>query len=604
MFRRIIHFCKITLSASPMFFIVNTVALLILALSQLGIKYSFKIVTDYILEAQVNGLLPHKIMLPMLFFFLMTCIGGNTRNMEELLITTYTNKSKKIFAKLFLHKSYQVKQDDFYNHTFYDNYAFVKNNIENTSKITVTIFNKLIMAIYSFVLSILTISYFNPLIVVYMTILSIGLVSVNRYIVNRRLALEETHINDERQARYYQELLVSRTHSKELRIFGLRERFLKKWQESYNRYRKAKYKFEVKATLLGSLAELIQFVMTYGFTMYFLYLVSKRQLQVGEFVFLNSMIMTLTVSISNLINIATKDLTENYKYVEKYEVFTGRTSLKDLNEMDTYTLNSKRHKVGAFESLTFKNVSYKYPQGHKNAVSHLDFTLQKGEVVSLLGYNGSGKTTFSKLMSGLLEDYEGCIELNGVDIKTIDLEDLYTYFGIGFQDFSKYSLSLKENVAVGMIEDFEDDKQIQKAIEKGNLEEVIHRLPDGIETILGKEYDVNGQDLSGGQWQRIILARAYMGEPDVLILDEPTASIDPLEEMRMLEQFKAIASGKTVLLISHRIGFARMVDRICIMRDGHIVESGTHDELLKLGGRYYTLFIAQQELYKEDVVYA
>ncbi|MEG0084875.1 MAG: ABC transporter ATP-binding protein, partial [Niameybacter sp.] len=135
-------------------------------------------------------------------------------------------------------------------------------------------------------------------------------------------------------------------------------------------------------------------------------------------------------------------------------------------------------------------------------------------------------------------------------------------------------------------------------IQKGNLESIIDHLPNGLYTLLGKEYSKEGQDLSGGQWQRIILSRAYMGEPDLLILDEPTASIDPLEEMRLLGQFKNIVQGKTALLISHRIGFARMADRICIMENGHIVEDGTHDTLLQLKGNYYTLFMAQQELYK------
>lgn len=155
-----------------------------------------------------------------------------------------------------------------------------------------------------------------------------------------------------------------------------------------------------------------------------------------------------------------------------------------------------------------------------------------------------------------------------------------------------------------MVESFDDENQINKAIEKGNLQEVIKKLPKGMDTILGKEYDKDGEDLSGGQWQRVILSRAYMGEPDVLILDEPTAAIDPIEEMRMLNQFKDIVKDKTALLISHRIGFARMSSRISIMDSGKIIESGTHEELLKLKGKYYELFTSQEELYKDGDVSA
>ena len=139
---------------------------------------------------------------------------------------------------------------------------------------------------------------------------------------------------------------------------------------------------------------------------------------------------------------------------------------------------------------------------------------------------------------------------------------------------------------------------VRKAIKKTGLEDLIRRLPEGEDTILGKEYDANGQDLSGGQWQKVILARAYMGEPDFFILDEPTAAIDPIEEMKILGEFRTIIQGKTALLISHRIGFARMADRILFMRDGEIVEDGTHDQLLAQKGQYYELFEAQKELYE------
>jgi ATP-binding cassette subfamily B protein len=307
---------------------------------------------------------------------------------------------------------------------------------------------------------------------------------------------------------------------------------------------------------------------------------------------------SLTLSISRIVDVLSKDLAENYQYVEKYEAFTGKTSLSMLNDISEPDLKMDNNGE-KFESLTFENVCYKYPHGEKNAVHNLNFTLKKGEIISILGYNGSGKSTFSKLMCGLLEDYTGTIKLNGRDIKTYDRESLYRYFGIGFQDFTRYSISLKENVAVGMVESFDDEIQIERAIEKGNLQEVIKKLPEGINTIMGKEYDAAGEDLSGGQWQRVILSRAYMGEPEVLILDEPTAAIDPIEEMRMLNQFKDIVRDKTALLISHRIGFARMSSRICIMDEGRIIESGTHEELLKLKGKYYELFTSQEQLYRD-----
>lgn len=598
MIKRIGNFCKISITSAPVFFILNLSVLLIMALATIGMSYAFKLAADTILLHQEAGTYSAQIILPILLFFLMICIGGNTGNFENMMITAYTRKSKKLFTKLFLYKSYTAKQDDFYSNSFYDNYEFVRKNMDNTTQITVTLFNKLAIAVFRLVLSALAISYFDPVVLVCILAVSAAFVLINKYIVKRRLALNETYINAERQGNYYRDLLSSRNHAKELRIFKLQSRFLAIWDKWYREYTIAKYRFEVKATILSNLSAIIQQLMTYGLTLYFLYLVYIGSLAIGNFVFLNSIMWHLTYNIGNIINLLSKDLAENYQYVERYEGFTGETSLANLEKLAKNELNETVN-MDEFGRLSFENVCYKYPHGDKNAVDHINFTLKKGEVISILGYNGSGKSTFSKLMCGLLEDYTGTIRLNGRDIKTYDKESLYRTFGIGFQDFTRYSISLKENVAVGMVECFEDERHVEKAIEKGNLQEVIKKLPNGVDTILGKEYDKAGEDLSGGQWQRVILSRAYMGEPEVLILDEPTAAIDPIEEMRMLNQFKDIVKDKTALLISHRIGFARMSSRICMMDGGRIIESGTHEELLALGGKYYELFTSQEQLYKE-----
>jgi ATP-binding cassette subfamily B protein len=329
-------------------------------------------------------------------------------------------------------------------------------------------------------------------------------------------------------------------------------------------------------------------------------MVYVERLTVGDFTFLTRMMWMLVWRITDIVDIFSREIAENYKYVEKYENFTGNMNKNQFRELSDYTLDVFNLSEGGFDGLSFENVTYSYPNQEGNAVENINFKIKKGEVVSLLGYNGSGKSTLSKLMCGVLRNYDGTIKLNGKDIKDFPDESLYRYFGIGFQDFTRYSLSLKENIGFGMIEKMFDDDEINKAVDKGNLYEIIEKLPDGTDTIIGKEFDSSGQDLSGGQWQRVILSRAYMGEPEVLILDEPTASIDPLEEMRMLMHFKDIVKDKTALLISHRIGFARLSDRICVMDNGMIVEDGTHDELLERRGYYYELFTSQQELYIDN----
>lgn len=573
--------------------------IIIFRLAQLGMDFSLKYVTDILVNEQMDQ--NKSILYAFIIFFFMMCIGGNTGNFTNLMDTLYTNKAKKIFSKYFMFRAYEEKQDRFYDNQFYDNYEFVKKNIDNTTKINSILFNKLFSQIVSVIISVISIAYFSPYILLLITVVSILVVFVNRFIVKKRIEIDEKFINDERRTQYFSSLLSDKAHAKELRVFKLKNYFHSQWNKSFRNYSELKYQFEKKALLLSNIPEFIEKLFSTVLVLYFLYSVSSKVIQVGDFVFLYRIMWRLTWSITGIMGVLSSDLAQSFAYIKKYDTYVERFQMKKVKDMQTsYPEEEKGLKYGEFRNMTLDNVTYSYPAQNGRAVDDISFHIKKGEVVSILGYNGSGKSTLSKLMCGLLEDYKGSIKLNGYDISDMSREDIYRYYGIGFQDFTKYSISLRDNVGIGMIEKFAEKDKIEEAIKKGNLQSIIDRLPEGENTILGKEYDAGGQDLSGGQWQRIILSRAYMGEPELMILDEPTASVDPIEEMRMLSHFQDIIQGKTAILISHRIGFARLSSRICIMEKGRIIEEGTHEELLKRQGRYYELFMSQKELYEEE----
>ena len=249
------------------------------------------------------------------------------------------------------------------------------------------------------------------------------------------------------------------------------------------------------------------------------------------------------------------------------------------------------------EGFVFEDVGFRYPGASRWAVRHLAFHLQAGEVLALVGENGAGKTTLVKLLARLYDPDEGRILLDGRDLREYDLDDLRANLGVIFQDFVRYNLSAAENIGVGQVDAIDDLPRIERAAQRGMADEVIAALPGGYGQQIGRRFE-DGVDLSGGQWQKIAIARAYMRSAQVMILDEPTAALDARAEFEVFERFRELSQRRTAVLISHRFSSVRMADRILVLADGRVEASGSHDQLMAQGGRYAELFELQAAGYR------
>lgn len=249
------------------------------------------------------------------------------------------------------------------------------------------------------------------------------------------------------------------------------------------------------------------------------------------------------------------------------------------------------------QGFLFEDVGFRYPDAERWALRHLDFELRADEVLALVGENGAGKTTLVKLLARLYDPDEGRILLDGIDLRDYDLDDLRANIGVIFQDFVRYHLTAAENIGVGQIDAMDDRTRIADAARRAYADEVVASLPQGYDQVIGRRWRT-GVDLSGGQWQKIAIARAYMRDAQVMILDEPTAALDARSEFEVFQRFKELSSGRTAVLISHRFSSVRMADRILVLAEGRLEASGTHQELLAQGGRYAELFELQAAGYR------
>jgi len=247
--------------------------------------------------------------------------------------------------------------------------------------------------------------------------------------------------------------------------------------------------------------------------------------------------------------------------------------------------------------IKFENVGFKYPETDHWVVRNLSFIVPAGETLALVGENGAGKTTIAKLLTRLYDPSEGHITIDGIDLRDMDPKDIHAHVGVIFQDFIRYSFSARDNISVGRIEARDDQPRIDLAAEQSLADGVIAKLPEGYDQQLGRLFK-QGRDLSGGEWQKVAIARAYMRDAELIILDEPTAALDAKAEAEVFSRFKGLAHGKSAVIISHRFSTVRMADRILVLENGAILEAGTHEELIAKQGRYAELFELQAAGYR------
>ena len=393
-----------------------------------------------------------------------------------------------------------------------------------------------------------------------------------------------------RQMDYLRQVGGSKEAAKELKLFNLSEYLTNR----FTAYSKQIYEENValnrRRLFWGGLLALVGQLGYYGAYALSIYRTIQGRYTIGDLTLITTAIMQAMSNIQQAFSTASG--------VADQALFL--TDLLAFFEMKP-SVASKENGLPAPSPMTrgfeFRNVSFVYPGTDRRVLSNFSFTLQPGERVALIGENGQGKTTVVKLITRLYDPSEGQILLDGVDLREYDLADLHAEIGVIFQDFMRYEMTARENIAVGRVEVSHTANEIEHAAEKSLAAGVVARLGGGYDQMLGRRFE-GGVDLSGGEWQKLALARAYLRDAQLLILDEPTAALDARSELEVLERFAELTQGKMALLISHRFSTVRMADRIVVLEGGRLVEEGSHAQLIALGGRYAAMFEMQAASYR------
>lgn len=399
---------------------------------------------------------------------------------------------------------------------------------------------------------------------------------------------------DRRQMSYFSDIVTNKDVVKEIRMFGLSDTFTQRYREVFKRYFAG-----IKSLFLKEGAWNIFLAFVSGAANCTLFLIIAKQvfageMEIGNYSLYTGALNSVATGIAGFIS-TTATVYEGTLFIDNLIAF-----MKEKRRIKP-TLDTPREPVRHIgHRIELQNVSFRYPGTQRDVIKNMSCVLEPGDTVVLVGLNGAGKTTLIKLLTRLYDPTEGRILLDGHDIREYDVEKLYKIFGIIFQDFGKYAVTVKENIGFGQIEKETDPDSIALAAEQSSADAFIQNLPHAYDTPLMRYFEDDGIELSIGQWQKLSIARAFYSDSDILILDEPTASLDAIAEQEIYNQFDTLRKDKTTVFVSHRLSSATVADKILVIDNGVLIEEGNHAQLMSSKGKYYELFSTQAKRYREQ----
>ena len=431
---------------------------------------------------------------------------------------------------------------------------------------------------------------FSPWLVIILLVTSIPAFIAETRFSEEGFRLLTRRAPETRQINYLSRLLTEDTSAKEIKLFNLGETLLTRYMTLFDKFFREDKSLALRRAVAGFGLGLIATLGFYGSYAWIVWHTVQGKISLGDMTLYLTIFRQGQSTFQGILS-GVGSIYENNLFMANLFDFLG------LKPQMGVAARNQGLSVPLRSGIEFRRVGFRYPESEEWALRDIDLTIRPGEKIALVGPNGAGKTTLIKLLSRLYDPTEGMILIDGVDIRELDPLDLRQRIGVIFQDFVRYHLAASENIGVGQIEALDRLEQIIESARKSGADSIIENLPDGYQTMLGRWFH-GGHELSVGQWQKIALARAFMRDAEILVLDEPTASLDAETEYEIFRRFQELTVGKMAILISHRFSTVRMADRIVVIQEGRVAEIGSHQELLNQGGIYGHLFSLQAEGYR------
>ncbi len=536
-----------------------------------------------------------KVIEPLLFLFIMNIVYLFLRKVLSKMNSMVTGIAGELVVNhiklMIINKAREVDLSSYDKPEFYE-------KLENANReagmrpisilnATFNVISAVISAV-SFVAVLTTLSPWAPVIII---IAAVPGAIANFFWRNKNFRYVRFHSKERRQMNYYSGLMVNKDRVKENKILGLGDTIIDNYKKAFAKYFKGLKRLILREGIVQITVGLLSVLVQGALFAYIAFSVISGDGLVGDYSLYSGALTSIAGYVSTLLT-ATVTIYEGTLFIDNMITFMNEKP--EIVAAEEQPLSPKR---GVPHTLELRGVSFCYPGSENYVLRDVNLKIDSSDSVVLVGLNGAGKTTLIKLLTRLYDPTEGAIYLDGVDVRRYSPEEYYDLFGIIFQDFGKYAESARENIRYGDVKKESTDEKIISAAVSGGADEFIEALPDGYDTPLTRMFEENGVELSGGQWQKLSVARAFYKDSDILILDEPTASLDPMAEQAVFDRYSELSKGKISVFVSHKLSSAVSATKIVVLDSGTVAEVGSHEELMKQKGKYYSLFTVQAHRY-------
>ncbi len=567
---------------------------LVAAILPAGQAWVGKLIVDAIVGAIKQGMEPVaglRYVLPYLALeFALLLISSVTSQVRTLSNRVLQSQLTNHINGLMIRKAISLDLRFFEDPIFYDMLQNARRQADTSALNIVNSMLQMVQQVITLASLVVLLLRFSPWLAVIVFVSAIpAFLSQSQY-AERAFRAVSRRAPESRLLNYLEMLLTGNETVKEVKLFGLGEPLLKRYQELFTRFYLEDLAIAQRRTLAGLGWGLLSNLAYYGSYAWIVLRTVAGRITLGDMTMFLGIFRQSQSSIRSLLD-SLNGLYESNLYLDNLVDY-----LK-LEPLLVSPANGLAAPAPIRQGIEFRHVSFSYPGSDAVVLRDINLHIHPHERIALVGLNGAGKTTLIKLLTRLYDPTEGQILLDGVDLREYDLASLHQRFGVIFQDFVRYQFTVRENIGFGQIDALDDLARIKDAADRGGASPIIEKLPQGYETMLGRRWE-KGQELSGGQWQKIALARAFMRKAEVLVLDEPTSALDAEAEYEVFRRFGELMEGRIAVLISHRFSTVRMADRIAVLSAGKILELGSHAELIQLDGAYARLFNLQAEGYR------